>query len=46
MKPLLRLCLLAVIALPVAGVAAVWMSFQDAPLIASGFGDEIYLPTI
>ncbi len=34
MKLLLKLCLLALVALPVAVVAAVWMCFQDAPLIA------------
>lgn len=34
MKILLKLLLLAVIGLPVAALAAVWMCFQDAPLIA------------
>jgi hypothetical protein len=34
MKLLLRLFLLVVIALPVGAVIAVWMCFQDAPLIA------------
>lgn len=34
MKILLRLCLLAVIGLPAAALIAVWLCFQDAPLIA------------
>lgn len=34
MKLLLRLLLLAVIALPAGAIVAVWMCFQDAPLIA------------
>src|SRR5262245_12579143 len=34
MKLLFRLFLLAVIALPVGAIVAVWMCFQDAPLIA------------
>lgn len=33
MKILLRLCVLAVIGLPVAVLIAVWLCFQDAPLV-------------